>query len=298
MHDEAEKRKGEFFVLIGSFLWAAFPVAVVMSSAQVSGLVSLAWSTVFAAVFLFLVILWRGDWSEIKNKIFWKYTMAVAFFNGVLFYSLFYIGLEYTTPGNASLIALTEILTSFVFFNLFKKEHISTEHKVGAILMFLGALIVLSNNFSHFNVGDLLIFIAMFCGPIGNHFQQKVRKIVSAEKLLLGRYVFTIPVVFLMASVIKPGTSLGFSMDSFWLIAFNGFLIFGISKILWVEGIHRVPVTKAISLSSGSPIITMFLAWVFLSQTPTVWQLTAFIPLFLGIILLTDNYKFKNFPLN
>ena len=298
MQNDIEKRKGEMFVVAGSLLWAAFPVVVVMSYAKISGLVSLAWSTVFAAVFLVGVILWRGSWQDMKSRLFWQYTAAVAFFNGVLFYSLFYIGLEHTTPGNASLIALIEILTSFIFFNLFKKEHISREHKVGSVLMFLGALIVLSNNFSHFNIGDLLIFVAMFCGPIGNHFQQKVRRISATENLLLGRYLITIPVVFLMASILHPGISLGFSRSSFWLLAFNGLLIFGLSKIFWVEGIHRIPVTKAISLSSASPIITMFLAWVLLKQSPTMWQLTAFIPLFLGIILLTDNYKFKDFPVN
>lgn len=279
-------------------MWGAFPVIVVLSYSQLSGLISLAWSTVFAAIFFLGIIAYRNKWQEFNNRIFWKYILGVVLFNGILFYSFYYIGLEKTTAGNASLIGLTEILTSYLFFNLFRKEHISKEHKLGALLMFLGALIVLFPNFSDFNIGDFFLLFAMFFGPIGNFFQQKVRKVASAETLLFGRYLLSAPFIFLLAYSVNKQVVFGFSYSSLILILVNGLVIFGLSKFMWVEAIHRLSVTKAIALSSFSPIVTLLLAWIVLEQPPSIWQLTSFVPLFVGIILLTDNLKFKEIPIS
>lgn len=295
MSENSEKRKGEIFILLGGLIWAFFPIIIVLSYSHLEGLISLGWSTIFATIFFLLIILYRKSWQGMRSKVFWQYVAYVAFFNGILFYCLYYIGLKTTTAGNASLIGLIEILTSFVFFNMFKKEHISKEHKFGAVLMMMGALIVLFPNFSNFNSGDLFIFIAMFCGPIGNHFQQKARKIASVENILFTRYLISIPFIFLLAYLFNHQISFGFNVDSLFLLLVNGLLVFGISKIFWIEGIHRIPVTKAISISSVGPLLTLLLAWLILKQPPTIWQLTSFIPLFAGLLLLTDNYKFKNY---
>jgi drug/metabolite transporter (DMT)-like permease len=53
-------------------------------------------------------------------------------------------------------------------------------------------------------------------------------------------------------------------------------------------------VTKAISLNSTGPFITLIFSWIILSQKPTFYQVFAMIPLMLGVLLLTDNLKFKN----
>ncbi len=291
--ENVEKRKGELYILGSTLLWSFFPIFITLSYASISGLVSLAWSTVLGAVFFLGIIIYRKSWHHFKNRTFWKYTLGLSIFNGIFFYTLYYIGLESTTPGNASLIGLIEILTSFLFFNMFKKEHISKEHKIGAGLMIFGGLIVLSNNFSHFNTGDLFILIATMCGPIGNHFQQLARKIAPTENVLFGRYIISAPFAFLIAYLMNESFVVDLNSKAMLFLVLNGLLIFGVSKIFWVEGIHRISVTKSISLSSVGPLLTIFFAWIILNQTPTIWQLTSFVPLFFGILLLTDKLKFK-----
>ena len=79
-------------------------------------------------------------------------------------------------------------------------------------------------------------------------------------------------------------------MKQVWfLLLLNGVVIFGISKIFWVEGIHRMSVTKANALSSLNPFITLIFAWLLLKDAPTVWQLSALAPMILGVILLGIN---------
>ncbi len=292
--ENIEKRKGESFVLFGSLIWSLFPIVIVLSLANISGLISLAWSIVFATIFFFFIILYRQTWHFFKNINFWKMAFYIAV-NGVAFYSLYYLGLEKTTPGNAGLIGLIEILLSFLFFNIFRKEHISKDHKIGVALMTLGGLIIFSRNFSEFNAGDFLILLAIFCGPIGNYLQQQIRKTAPIEHVLFARYLISIPLTFFIAYIFNRNISFIFHLNSLLFLMFNGLIIFGFGQILWVEAIHRISVTKAIALNSITPLLTLVFAWMILNQVPTLWQISSTLPLLIGTLLLTDSIKYKDY---
>lgn len=75
------------------------------------------------------------------------------------------------------------------------------------------------------------------------------------------------------------------------ILIINGIIQLGFSKILWMEGIHRISVTKATALGSIAPIITIFFAWLILREAPTSFQLFSVIPMIAGVILLGLNEK-------
>ena len=62
----------------------------------------------------------------------------------------------------------------------------------------------------------------------------------------------------------------------------------GFSKILWIEGIHRIPVGKAVSLEAINPAFTLILAYFILHEIPTKWQIFGFLPIFIGVLFVTD----------
>ncbi len=280
-------------MLVGAFFWSFFPIITVLSYAHLPSIVSLAYSTLLSVIFFAAFVTYRKSWHEIRNALLWKYCLYVAMFICVLFYSFFFIGLTKTTAGNAGLISLFEIFTSFLFFNVFKKEVIPREYKIGALCMVVGAGIVLSSGFGKVNMGDILIFIATFFAPIGNYFQQKARMIASSEMIMLLRSLISFPIIFLLAYIMQQSATLEM-LKSSWLVLFvNGFLILGFLKVFWIESIHRISVTKAASLESITPFFTLIFAWLILKQAPHVWQFASLVPLLLGVLLLTDNFKFK-----
>jgi drug/metabolite transporter (DMT)-like permease len=297
MKDNSEKLKGEIYVFFSLFFWACFPVLASFSGAKLPGLVFLTWTILVGIIFFFCILVYKGLLSELSNKLFWKYAFYIALLNGGFFYVFYFLGLERTTPNNVSLLGQTEILFSLLFFNVLRKEHISGEHKAGIALMVLGALLVLLPNFSHFNIGDFFIVIAFIVGPIGNHFQQKVRKVVSAETALFGRNLISLPIIFPLSFLLEKNVSYSFPTESVIIILLNGILILGFSRIFWMEGLHRVSVTKATAMGAMNPLTTMVMSWLILHQAPTLIQLTAFIPLFIGLMLLTDNIKLKAYSL-
>lgn len=270
-----------------------FQVVIVLTFNSLPALISLAFCTVLAALFFAATMQYKQKWHELGNPLLWRYGLYAAFFISVLLYGLIFIGLKYTTPGNAAILNLLPVFTSFLFFNVLHREPISLDYKIGAALMVVGALIILAPSYGHINIGDLLIFLAMFCPPIGNFFQQKARQIASSETVLFARSVLAIPVLFLIAFAIGESVSFAQLQTALPYLLVNGLLILGLSKIFWIEGIHRIPVTKAEAICGASPFIALFLAWLILGQSPTIWQFASVIPLVLGVLLLTDRLKLR-----
>ncbi|MBI4079890.1 DMT family transporter [Candidatus Kaiserbacteria bacterium] len=287
----AEQRKGELYSFAGALLWAVFPVTVVLSYAILPSLISLGCSTGFAALFFAVVMTWRRRWRELANVYLWGNVVMVTLFIGVLFYSLYYIGLETTSPGNAAIITLFEVFTSFLFFRLFRGETLSLRYALGCGLMVLGAIIVLLPNFSGVRAGDFIVLAATFFAPAGNYFQQRARLIASGESIMFLRSVLSIAPIFLLAYILGQQVSTGDISASLVFLLINGVLLLGLSKLFWIESIHRISVTKSVALSSIAPLFTLLVAWAVLAEAPTLFQLLSLVPFVLGTLLLTDQIR-------
>ncbi len=284
----SETRKGEWYIFGGGVLWAFFPIVTIVTFAGLSPMASLAWGTLLAAVFFGATVILKGRQRELLKREIYPPIFLIAFFIGWLFYGLYFSGLKFTTAGNAGIIALMEIFFSYLLFNVWKKEKFSLAHSVGAVLMLLAAAIILFPKQDWaFHGGDFLVLAASACAPFGNFYQQKLRQAVSSETILFLRSLLAFPVFFLLAAIFGAGASWGAVRGAAWLLLFNGFLILGLSKIFWIEGIHRISVTKSNALSAVTPALTLLLAYIFLRQNPTVWQLLALVPMALGVWLLT-----------
>jgi len=286
----SRERVGDVCILSEAVLWGAFPVITILSFTSLTPLVSLGWSTLFASVVFAVLLTVRGKWSDVWNRRAMKDVLLTAFVLGFLYYILFFFGLQYTSAGNASIIALSELFFSYCFFHLFRKEHIPPIHLIGAVLMIFAAGVILYPNIHAFQIGDLLILGASLIAPFGNLLQRRARIEVSSESIMFVRSVVTTVAVFCLAYAFGTNPlSINFDGGIVWILLINGIFLFGFSKILWIEGIHRISVTKANALASLSPLVTLLFAYVLLSAVPTVWQVFAFVPMFLGVLLLSHH---------
>lgn len=279
-------------VLTNSVFWALFPIIVILTYSKLSPLLSLAWSSLFAGLFFAVLMTLRNRWAEILNISALKDILWVTFFIALLYHGFLFLGLNHTSAGNASIVQLTEVFFSFVFFNLWKKEVISAKYITGAILMIVGAVIILFKDFSgQLQTGDFLIFIGTACAPIGNLFQQRARKKVSSETIMFGRSILAAAVLFIFCYFAGYNISPASIKPALWFLLINGILIMGLNKILWIEALHRISVTKSVALSSIGPLFTLIFVYLIFKQRPTAIQLLSFIPLFFGVILLTRSNK-------
>ena len=101
------------------------------------------------------------------------------------------------------------------------------------------------------------------------------------------RSFLSFPIILAVALITRQGFSLPELYQSLWLIILSGVFLMGASKIFWIEAIHRIPVVKANALTCIRPLLTLLLAYFFLKEIPTLWQILALLPLGAGVVLLT-----------
>ena len=279
-------RKGDIIISFEILLWSFFPILTIISLNSLNFAYSLAFTFLIASVFFLAIIAYGKKWSDFLHMPSMKYVLGATFFIG-LYYALVFYGLQFTTAGNSSIILLMEVFFSFLILGmLLGKERITSNGGVGALLMVLGAIIVLFRGGFHFNAGDIIILAATAFPPFGNYLMQKARKNVSSVTIMFIRSLVTSAFMLLIGLLFFdfPGSSELRASMPFLMI--SGILLFGLSKILWMEAIHRIPITRAVSLSTISPAFTLVFAFFILKEIPTAFQIAGLVPLVAGALLI------------
>lgn len=285
----SEKQKGELAAFGAALLWSLFPIVTVLTVSALPPLYSAAIGTTLAALFFACMMVWRNHWSQLQRRAAWKDMLLATFFIGIVFYALMFIGYRFTSPGNGALVSLMEIFFTFVVVNLlWRHERFVPQHALGGACMFLGAaLILLPDRAGEWNVGDIFILLATLSAPIGNIYAQRARRLVSADTLMFVRSVLSALFLFALAALLEPMPDVSAVGASFWLLLLNGVLLLGLSKILWLEAIHRLSIAKTIALTAVEVLLTLALAYVLLGQAITTEQALGVVPMLLGVFLLT-----------
>ncbi|MCM2326189.1 MAG: DMT family transporter [Candidatus Woesearchaeota archaeon] len=276
--------QGELFILGEAVLWSLFPIFTKLSYTSIPPLYAAAISTFFAALFFAVILTIKKRWHEVKRRDAWKDIALVTIYIGVIVYSLVFIGLKFTTAGNSALIGILEVFFSFLILGMLKKEKMTRMKVGGAVLMAFGAMFVLLPKASSVNIGDFILIGAQAFAPLGNLAQQSARKKVSSSTIMFLRSLFSSGILFLMAIVFSD--PLDMTGSSFIYLIINGVLFMGLSKLLWIEGIHRTEITRANSINMIIPFFTIFFAYLMLKEIPSLGQMIGIVPMLIGAVLI------------
>jgi len=122
---------------------------------------------------------------------------------------------------------------------------------------------------------------------VANHFQQRARKRVSSLAVLAFRNAVALPVLGLLAIALEPTASpFADGRVLLWLVC-NALLIFVAAKILWVEALDHISVTRLSAMASFIPVFTMIFAWLLLGETPGLRQIAGTAPVVVGAWLMS-----------
>ena len=281
-------QKGEIYALTLTVIEAWFPIFAFFTATALGGLhayfYSLALSVVFLAVWWWI----RKKQYEIKITAAYKDLALTSFFITVLFV-LTFIGLQYTSVNNVAILLFLQILFSYLFLSYKPEERLTIKQTFGALLMTIGALLILFPEEFKLQFGDALVLMAAMIAPIANLYQKRARARVSSETILLVRSAIALPFLYILAITFEPSVSWS-QLQSQWLwLLLTAFLAFFIGKILWVEAIHLLPITKVNALFAFAPLMTMILSYLFLNEVPTAEQVFGIVPILVGSYLITRN---------
>lgn len=284
-------RLGEVNILLSAFLSGLFPVITILSFTYLPPLFSAGMSTLFAGLFFAFLLTMKGEWRLLRKREAWRDILLATLFIGIMGYGCFFLGLKYTTAGNASILNLMEVFFSFLILGLLlRHEPLLPRMVTGAACMVLGALLVLlPKGTGEWQWGNLLVLVGAALAPFGNRHAQRARKIVSTNVIMFYRSVISGICLLLLALAIEEMPSRGALLSSLVFLCINGLLLLGLSVSLWVEGIHRIPITKAVSIVSITPIFTLAAAYFVLHEQPSFLQVAALLPIAVGMFLLTKS---------
>jgi len=281
-----KEREGELFMLGVSVFESWFPILSIISLSAIGALHTYAFALLISLFFFLFIIIKKNLFIELKKTEVYKPLILTSFWITTLFVFIF-IGMRYTTAGNVSVIIFLQLFFSYLYFNIFGKEKIDLLHTIGALAMGVGAIIVLFPDKLAFNKGDLLILTAAAIAPIANLYSQRARKFCSSELILGFRTFFALPVISFLAWYFEASLSLENIKIALPYIFVIGLFIFGLSKIFWMEALHRISITKVSAMVALVPVLTLVFAYLFLNEIPQIRQLIGIFPILIGGYLLT-----------
>lgn len=297
MNKIESERWGELLIICEVLVYALFPIVVNYTTKLMPPILFAGLSTIMAGVALFTYILIKKQLSKLKNIQALKYILAVTLFVTIIPSILIFTGTSKTSGINTTILLQTEILFAFLICGVFVGEKITPQRIGGAITVVIGAIAILYNGTLQINRGDLLIIAGTFFFPIGNIYAKKALKLTTPAVILLVRS-FLGGMILVLISLLFENYQVSFSgyvVDNFKFILLNGALIYGLSRLLWYEGLKRLDISKATSLAISYPAFSLFYSYIFLKEIPTIFQWIGFIIIFWGIFILTYKRKRGNF---
>lgn len=281
-----QEREGELLMLSLAVIESWFPIFSISAMAYIGALHTYAYSLIIALVF-FVLLMYRGKkFQELKNKAAYKDLLLTSFWITALFLLVF-IGMQYTTAGNMAVIIFLQLLFAFLYFNVLGKEKMDTLHIVGATIMGVGALIILIPDELTFNKGDLIILLAAAIAPFANYYQKRARVYCSSETILGVRTVLGLPFILVLAWTFEPTPRHDLVQAALPYLFFIGTFIYVLSKIMWIEALHRISITKVSAMLGLVPMMTLIFAYYYLHEVPELRQVLGIIPVLIGGYLLT-----------
>lgn len=260
-----KQREGEIIMFFTSFLESLFPIVSIFSIKLIGSLFSYAFVVLIATLIFMSILFFRKKLFTLKNREAQKDLLWTSFYIATLFLLIF-IALRYTTAGDVAVILFLQLLFSYLYFNLFGSEKIEPIHALGAFIMGVGAVILLWPQSFSFNIGNLLALIASAIGPIANFYQKRAREIVSSVTILAYRNLVSLPFLFLIAYAFESVPTKENLIHASAFLLFNGIFIYVIAKILWIEALRRISITKMSALLAFVPVFTLIFSHFFLNE--------------------------------
>lgn len=277
----SRQRQGEAFALALALIEGWFPIFAFYLVSALGSIHAYFYSLVVATLWLFSWLIWQGKLGELKQRqAYWSLAMTSFWITSL--YLLVFIALQFTSASHVAIILFLQVLFSYLWLGRQQAEKMQPVHLLGVLSMSLGALIILFPNELSLNIGDVLVLLAAMIAPLANIWQKRARNHVSSETILAVRGLIALPFIYLALLWLEPEISWD-DLQAQWLwILLTGSLVFVVSKIFWIEALHRLPITKVNALYAFSPLLTLIFAYYWLNETPSVAQLIGIVPILVG----------------
>lgn len=215
------------------------------------------------------------------------------------FNMLFFLGLQYTSPVNASLIVSLNPAMTIMFSYFLLNTKITKFEIIGMLISFIGVIILLTkfdiNRLLQleFSKGDILIFLANLIFALQNIWVKKYAPAFSTIHFTVFTNAICWFCFLLVLPLATPSISFQHSTD-FWISAFGiGCIGTGLAYFLWNKGVSAIGPSKAGIFMNFVPLSTALSA-ILLQQQLYQYHLISGVIILTGIIITQSNNFLPN----
>lgn len=203
-------------------------------------------------------------------------------------FALILIGTRYTSGINTALLLQNELVMALLIGTIFLGDRHTRLQILGAVAILCGSVVILWDGSWRLNVGDMLILFTTLVFPIGNMFAKRALKLISSLQLLIVRYVVGCLLLGAMSIIFEDPLTFVSSLSWMHLrfILLYGLLVLTFSKLCWYAGLRVLSVSRASSIVSVSPALSLLFAYLLLGEIPSSVQTVGFVLMAVGIVFL------------
>jgi drug/metabolite transporter (DMT)-like permease len=289
---------GSALAFMGAICFSAKAVMVKMAYVyKVDALSLLSLRMLFSVPFFLIIAIYSNKKNPGANLTKKDWLMVVLLgITGYYLASLFdFVGLQYINAGLERLILFIYPTLVVILSAIFFKKKIGKKEYFALLLTYAGILIVFMNdlNFSQKNIllGIVLIF--------GSALTYAVYLMGSGElipKLGSMRYTSYAMIISTMAVLLhfefaNDNSLWHFSYQVYWLSLVMAIFSTVIPGLLLSEGIRMIGSGKASIIGSIGPVSTIMLAYIFLDEKITFYQILGTVLVLAGVLTVSSNKK-------
>lgn len=279
----------KYMMLFATIFWAGAFIAGKFSIGEFPVFSLVFFRFLIATIIIFIILIkTEENWKITKQDL--KTFLVLGVVGMVGYHVFFFLSLKYTTATNSSLIGATNPIVTTILACIFLKDKITYKNILGILLSLLGVILITTNgNVSvlfnmKFNIGDILMMVAVLCWATYGVLSKKVLEVYSPIKIT--SYVFLTCVIILIPLVILekpwvyiPNTTFNGWMSVIYMAIFpsvGGYLIQQMS-------IKKIGPTKTSLFINLVPVFSMILAFCILGESISIIKIIAGILIICGI---------------
>lgn len=287
------------FLLLATILWGGNFVIGRAVSGEIPPitLAFFRWCVAFLVFFPIAYKQVKKDFHKFKEH--WKIVLVLSITGVACFNTLVYIGVHYTTSINASLMnSLTPIFIYILAF-LFLKSRVTRFQLIGTVISIIGVLFILSGgkmeNILHFsfNVGDLIVLVAVLCWSIYSLLvKQYANKLPNFSTFLVTIAVGAVTLFpFSMFELVASTETIHWSFKTISAIFYVGIFASIVAFLSWNYGVVQMGASRASIFLNFIPVFASIFATIFIGEKLLLAQIIGGIAVISGVIIA--NYTKK-----
>ena len=212
---------------------------------------------------------------------------------------LFFMGQQSTTAINASMIVELNPIVIFLL-SLFIGERASFIQFFGIIISLSGCLLVVNvinmhgfaYDLNHLS-GDLIVFASACCWAIYSVFGKNAVKrlggfAVTTWTMLFGALELLVILMIMPVKIVVPNTIFSWSV-----IAYLAIFPTAVAFFAWFEAMDKINLSLLNVMQYFSPVFTVVLAWLFLSERISLLNAFGIILVIAGVVLISEYHPFS-----